>query len=195
MAYLMFGVLVTLQIHINESISVCTNGSCGLADMGESTAVYFRPADANDGNRAMSARRDGSGGVSWEGRIRRTCGSGWSRRAIARRFEVSLSFVVRMLQRRRASGGLKPRPHAGGAGLKLSVDDRIRLFDLVREHPGATLKDIKDLGGFDCTLDPIWRTLWQAGWACKKKNPHALERDHPKAKAPRSARIRRRIIS
>jgi transposase len=96
-----------------------------------------------------------------------------SQREIARRFGVSLSFVVRMLQRRRSSGGLEPKPHGGGAGFKLTVDERIRLFGLAREHPDATLKRLKEMGGFDCTLVTIWRTLRRARWTRKKKSLHA----------------------
>lgn len=57
-----------------------------------------------------------------------------SQREIARRFGVSLSFVVRLLQHRRRTGGLEPKPHGGGAGFKLSVDERIRLFGLGLPH-------------------------------------------------------------
>lgn len=108
-----------------------------------------------------------------------------SQREIARRFGVSLSFVVRMLQRRRSSGGLEPRPHGGGAGLKLSVDDRIRLFDLARKTPDATLRQLKETGGFDCTITTIWRTLRRARWTRKKKSLHADERDRPDVKGAR----------
>lgn len=108
-----------------------------------------------------------------------------SQREIARRFGVSLSFVVRMLQRRRSSGGLEPRPHGGGAGFKLSVDDRIRLFGLARRHPDATLKQLKEMGGFDCTLVTIWRMLRRARWTRKKKSLHASERDRPEVKEAR----------
>jgi transposase len=36
-----------------------------------------------------------------------------SQRPIARTFRVSLSFVVRLLQRRRGAGTLDPKPHGG----------------------------------------------------------------------------------
>ncbi len=108
-----------------------------------------------------------------------------SQREIARRFGVSLSFVVRMLRRRRSSGGLEPRPHGGGAGLKPSVDDRIRLFDLARKTPDATLRQLKETGGFDCTITTIWRTLRRARWTRKKKSLHADERDRPDVKEAR----------
>lgn len=108
-----------------------------------------------------------------------------SQREIARRFSVSLSFVVRLLQRQRRTGGLAPKPHGGGAGFKLSVDDRIRLFDLVGKHPDATLKQLKEMGGFHCTLVTIWRTLRRGGWTRKKKSLHASERDRPEVKKAR----------
>ena len=40
-----------------------------------------------------------------------------SQREIARRFRVSLSFLVRLLQRRRAAGTLAPKPPAVDPGL------------------------------------------------------------------------------
>lgn len=116
----------------------------------------------------------------------------YSQREIARLFEVSLSFVVRMLQRRRSSGGVEPRPHGGGAGFKLSVDERIRLFALARKHPDATLKQLKEMGGFDCTLTTIWRTLRRAKWTRKKKSLHAAERDRPDVKEGRR-KFRRKV--
>jgi transposase len=115
-----------------------------------------------------------------------------SQREIARLFEVSLSFVVRLLQRRRRTGGLEPKPHGGGAGLRLTVDERIRLFKLAREHPDATLKQLKEMGGFDCTLVTIWRTLRRAKWTRKKKSLHASERDRPEVKEARR-KFRRKV--
>ena len=37
-----------------------------------------------------------------------------SERQIAKRFRVSVSFVTRLLQRRRDAGTLAPKPHGGG---------------------------------------------------------------------------------
>jgi hypothetical protein len=38
----------------------------------------------------------------------------WSQRQVARLFRVSLSFVSRLLKRRREAGTLSPEPHRGG---------------------------------------------------------------------------------
>ncbi|MDG3005483.1 IS630 family transposase [Paludisphaera mucosa] len=115
-----------------------------------------------------------------------------SQREGARRFEASLSFVVRLLQHRRRNGGLEPKSHGGEAGFKLSIDERIRLFDLARRHPDATLQQLKDMGGFACTLVTIWRMLRRARWTRKKKSLHANERDRPDVKEARR-RFRRKV--
>ena len=37
-----------------------------------------------------------------------------SQRQVAKRFRVSVSFVTRLVQRRRDAGALAPKPHGGG---------------------------------------------------------------------------------
>src|SRR3982751_1636211 len=75
-----------------------------------------------------------------------------SQREIARRFRVSLSFIVRLLQRRRKAGSLAPKPHGGGPRPALSHRDQQRLRRLVLKQNDATLKQLKQRGRFDCTL-------------------------------------------
>jgi transposase len=102
-----------------------------------------------------------------------------SQREIARRFRVDLSFVVRLLQRRRDAGTLDPKPHGGGPPLSLGPDDRRRLAELIREQPDATLEQLRQRGGFGCSLTPLWRALRRLGLTRKKKTQHADERDRP----------------
>ena len=64
-----------------------------------------------------------------------------SLRQIARRFVVSLSFVVRLLQLHRRTGSLDPKPPAGGRPAALGPEDLERLQELVRQQPDATLKE------------------------------------------------------
>ena len=65
-----------------------------------------------------------------------------SQRAIAAFFGVSLSFVEKLLRRRRTTGGIAPRPHAGGR--RPSCDEaalaQVRRF--VHEQPDATLAEL-----------------------------------------------------
>src|SRR5512147_2117777 len=61
-------------------------------------------------------------------------------RWISRVFRVSTSFIVRLLQRRRAIGTLAPAPPRGGPPPALGSADLERLATLVREQPDATLE-------------------------------------------------------
>jgi len=102
-----------------------------------------------------------------------------SLRQIAQRFVVSLSFVVRLLQLRRRTGSLDPKPPAGGRPAALGPDDLERLKELVRQQPDATLKELRQRLGVSCSLTAIWRALEKLRRARKKKVLHAQERDTP----------------
>jgi len=100
-------------------------------------------------------------------------------RWIARIFRVSTSMIVRLLQRRRATGRLAPEPHRGGRSPALGPGDLERLAGLVREQPDATLEQLKQRGGFSCSLKTLWYALDGLGLTCKKKSLHADQRDRP----------------
>jgi transposase len=100
-------------------------------------------------------------------------------REIARVFRVSTSFVVRLLQRRRDWGTLDPKPHQGGPAPALGPDDLKRLTDLVRDQPDATLEQLRQRGGFSCSLKTLWFALDRLGLTRKKKSLHASQRDRP----------------
>jgi transposase len=102
-----------------------------------------------------------------------------SQREIARRFRVSLTFVFRLLQRRRDAGTLDPKPHGGGPPSSLEPDALRRLAELVRAQPDATLEQLREQGGFQCSLTTVWRALRRQGLTRKKKTQHADERDRP----------------
>jgi transposase len=108
-----------------------------------------------------------------------------SQREIARRFRVDLSFVVRLLQRRRDAGTLEPEPHGGGPPPASGPDDQDRLQRLIREQPDATLKQLREDGGFACSLTTLWRSLRRRNLTRKKKTRHAGERDRPDVQTKR----------
>src|SRR5512143_1211200 len=108
-----------------------------------------------------------------------------SLRQIARTFRVSLSFIVRLLQRRRGAGTLAPKPHGGGPPPALGPDDQERLADLIREQPDATLEQLRQRGGFTCSLKTLWLALRHRRLTRKKKSRHARERDRPEVQKER----------
>ena len=108
-----------------------------------------------------------------------------SLRQIARRFVVSLSFVVRLLQLHRRTGSLDPKPPAGGRPAALGPDDLERLKELVRQQPDATLKELRQRLGVSCSLTAIWRALEKLRLSRKKKVLHADERDRPETQEKR----------
>lgn len=106
-------------------------------------------------------------------------------RWIARIFRVSTAFIVRLLQRRRAAGTIAPKPHRGGPPPALGPGDLERLAALVREQPDATLEQLKQRGGFKCSLKTLWYALDRLGLTRKKKSLHATQRDRPDVQAKR----------
>ena len=76
----------------------------------------------------------------------------WFRNKIARRFRVSLSFLTRLVQRRRRTGDLAAKPHGGGHPPALDEAARQRLRELVRQQPDATLAELRRRLRVPCSL-------------------------------------------
>jgi transposase len=110
-----------------------------------------------------------------------------SLRQIAHLFCVNLSFLVRLLQRRRATGSVQPKPHGGGPPPKLDTAAVRRLLALVRKQPDATLTELRDRLGIPCHIATIARVLRKHRISRKKKTLHAQERDRPEVQAQRVA--------
>lgn len=76
-------------------------------------------------------------------RVAADCDSGmWSQPEIAEKYDVSTSFITKLLRRRRETGSLKPRPHAGGPPPTLNEGDRKRIAARVRQQPDMTLAEL-----------------------------------------------------
>jgi len=100
-------------------------------------------------------------------------------------FAVSISFVVRLLQRHRRTGSVHPAPHAGGPTPKLDAAAQKRLRALVRDQPDATLAELRQRLGVPCHLSTIARILKKHRITRKKKTTHARERDTPRVRRRR----------
>ena len=102
-----------------------------------------------------------------------------TRLGIAARFDVNPSTITRLLQLRRQTGSLEPRPHAGGVEPTLDPEGLDRLDELVRRTPDATLEDLRRGMGVTGSIMIIFRALKVLGVTRKKKTPRAAERDRP----------------
>ena len=65
-----------------------------------------------------------------------------SQRQLAQRFNVALSFVVKLLKQYRATGEISPKPFNGGVKLKLSLENLLTLADLIENNNDATLDEL-----------------------------------------------------
>lgn len=108
-------------------------------------------------------------------------------RQIVHLFAVSLSFVVRLLQRYRRTGSLQPASHAGGPTPKFDAPTVARLLQLVADQPDATLAELRERLRVRCHLSTIARILKKHRITRKKKTTHAQERDCPRVQAQRQA--------
>jgi transposase len=106
---------------------------------------------------------------------------------IAARFRVSVSFITRLLKRRRRTGSVAPAPHGGGHPPALDSAARRRLRRLVRDQPDATLEELAARVGVPCGRMAIFRTLRELKITRKKKSHHASERDTPRVRRKRRA--------
>jgi transposase len=102
-----------------------------------------------------------------------------SRRALAERFRVNVSCITRLLQLRRETGSLEPRPHGGGRPPALDAEGLERLRDLVHERPDATLEQMRRNLGLDGSIMIVWRGLRKLDSTRKKKTVHATVQDRP----------------
>jgi len=108
-----------------------------------------------------------------------------SRRQLAKRFSVDVSCITRLLQLRRKTGSIEPRPHGGGKTPVLDPSALERLRLLIQEKPDATLADLRDRLGVGGSIMIVWRALKKLGITRKKKTKHAAEQDRPEVQEKR----------
>jgi transposase len=105
-------------------------------------------------------------------RVAAACDEGLDTRAeIAERFSVSQSWIRRLLQRRRDSGSLAPKPHRGGHPPAFDAEAAQKLRDAVKATPDATLRELAEAVGVACSTSAVDRTLRQLRLPWKKSRP------------------------
>lgn len=93
---------------------------------------------------------------------------------IADTFGVSLSFVEKLLRRKRTTGSIAPLPHRGGGKPSLDSEALLLLRRLVKENPDATLEELcealGDRTGIKVSLTTMWTVLKRLRLPLKKSH-------------------------
>jgi transposase len=105
---------------------------------------------------------------------------GMKTQEIAETFSVSKAWARRVKQRRREHGELAPRPRVGKHPVKI---DRTRLATLVREQPDATLAELRDRLGIECSISAVWSALRGLGLSFKKRRSTHRNRTAPTSRS------------
>ena len=101
-------------------------------------------------------------------RVVRAFDNGKSAAAVAEQFDVSLAWVYRLVQRRRATGSIEPRKQTKFRGRALSSDQEVRLVALITARPNATLIELQHALPTRAALSTLWRTIDRLGLTVKK---------------------------
>ena len=101
-------------------------------------------------------------------RVVHACDSGMPAAAVAARFDVSVAWVYRLVQRRRETGSIAPRQQTKFRGRALSSDEEIRLVALITVRPDATLAELQQALPTRAALSTLWRTIDRLGLTVKK---------------------------
>jgi transposase len=91
--------------------------------------------------------------------------AGLPTKQVAEKYGVSRTWVRSLKQRRRETGEIAPRV---GGGRKPKID-RVRLVELVSVQPDATLVELRERLGVQCSLSAIWMALHKLRISFKKK--------------------------
>jgi transposase len=97
-----------------------------------------------------------------------------SQRALAALFGVSHAFLEQLLRRRRTTGAIAPRPHAGGRQPRCDPAALALVRQLVHAQPDATLAELcaqlQQRRGLRLSVATMCRVLQRLGLP-RKKNP------------------------
>jgi transposase len=121
-------------------------------------------------------------------RIVRAVEAGLSRRAAAAKFEVSVSFVVKLMQRWRARGTLEPERIGGRKRASLAAHGE-RVQALLAAEPDLTIAELRSrlaAAGVAVSRSALGRFLIAAGLTRKKRRSTPPSRTTPMS-PPRAA--------
>ena len=101
---------------------------------------------------------------------------------IAKRFQISRQWLFKLRQRWAHEQTLDPKPHGGGRPRKVTEEVEQCLCDRIREHPDATLQELRDHCGIEGSIMVVWRVLKRLGISRKKKRSTPKSENPPKSR-------------
>lgn len=108
-----------------------------------------------------------------------------TREQVARRFEVSLGMVKKLIQQLRHTGDIAPRHHRSGRKPVILDSHRREIRALLAKQPDLTLEEIRARLGLGCTIQAIHYVLADMGLTYKKRR--AAPRNNPGRTLPAPA--------
>jgi transposase len=101
---------------------------------------------------------------------------------VAEQFECSESWVRRLIQRRRQTGSLEPRPARRPDNNKLDENDLQQLRRLIQGKPDLTLGELAEALGNKVSVPTVWRATMTLGLPLKKRPGTPASRTAPTSK-------------
>ncbi|NOT27786.1 MAG: transposase [Acidobacteria bacterium] len=101
-------------------------------------------------------------------RVLRAWDGGMDAESVAAKYEVSRAWVHRLVQRRRETGSIAPRPQTKFRTRALSGQQEARLVALILARPDATLVELREALPTTVALSTLWRAIDRAGVTVKK---------------------------
>ena len=98
---------------------------------------------------------------------------------VAEQFGCSESWVRRLVQRRRQTGSLGPRPPRRPDTGKLADVDLGRLRELIAAKPDMTLAELAEALGNKVSVPTVWRATRRLGLPLKKRRAAPASRTGP----------------
>jgi transposase len=91
---------------------------------------------------------------------------------VAVRFDVSVSWLKKLLRFRRATGSIAPKPHGGGWTPKFSGGRLEELKWAVAQDPGATLEELLERSKVKASIMAVHRALVRLD--CRRKKSRSM---------------------
>lgn len=95
---------------------------------------------------------------------------------VAARFDVSVSWLKKLLRFRRTNGSIAAKPHGGGWTPKFSGERLEELKRAVEQDPGATLQELLERSRVEASIMAVHRALERLDCRYKKSRSRPLNK-------------------